>query len=173
MEQTVKLTAKQYANHEHKKAGCTYGDSLPYVHHLEAVVTQGKKHIYYVIERKQEVLDACWCHDTIEDCGISYNDLKKIIGEFSADIVYDVTNELGKNRKEKALRTYPKIAANSYAIFVKLCDRFGNTAFSKSTGHRMFECYKNEYPEFRKALKQDELFHDMWVELDELNEYEG
>ena len=49
-------------------------------------------------------------HDTIEDCRLTYNDVRKIAKEFmtdslatlAADIVYALTNEKGKTRSERA-----------------------------------------------------------------------
>ncbi|MFM9449568.1 hypothetical protein ACKI1Y_44750, partial [Streptomyces acidiscabies] len=69
-------------------------------------------------------------HDTTEDCRINYNDVKSEFGELVADFVYRVTNELGRNRVERADKTYPKIAECAIATWVKLCDRISNMRFS-------------------------------------------
>jgi (p)ppGpp synthase/HD superfamily hydrolase len=87
-------------------------------------------------------------HDILEDTPLSYNDVKKEFGEKVADIVYDVTDELGKNRKERKERTYPKIRANHDAILVKICDRIANANNSKKLNKRMFEMYKKEHRDF-------------------------
>lgn len=122
-------------------------------------------------ELRNGVLNALICHDTLEDCGVSYNDLKKKIGEFAADIVYDVSNELGKNRKERAERTYPKTKKNNYAIFVKCCDRLANAKFSEiENPNPMFQKYVKEYSNFRKELNNG-YFQELWKELDERLRY--
>jgi len=38
---------------------------------------------------------------------------------------------------------------------------------------RMYNKYKTQYPIFRYALKQVDGFDDMWVELDEIFDYNG
>ncbi len=96
---------------------------------------------------------ACWGHDLIEDTRVSYNDVKKVLGEGAADIIYAVTNEKGKNRKERANdKYYEGIRNTDGAVFVKLCDRIANVQYSKMTGSRMFDMYKKENGEFTKAL---------------------
>lgn len=56
-----------------------------------------------------------------------------------AEIVFCVTNEQGRNRKERIKRTYPKIRNNRWAQFVKLCDRIANVEHSLETKSRMFD----------------------------------
>ena len=96
---------------------------------------------------------ACWGHDLIEDTRVSYNDVKEQLGESAADIIYSLTNEKGKNRKERANdKYYEGIRNTPGGVFVKLCDRIANVQYSKMTGSRMFEMYKKENLEFTKAL---------------------
>jgi len=102
---------------------------------------------------KDFVLRTCvWLHDLIEDQHILHNKICHAFGEKIADVVYDVTNEMGRNRKEKFLKTYPKIKANRDALIVKLADRIANIKFSKGTSSSHAEMYKKEWPEFREAL---------------------
>ena len=49
---------------------------------------------------------SCWSHDLIEDTRTSYNDVRNKLGVFVADIVYAVSNEKGKTRKERANDKY-------------------------------------------------------------------
>ena len=99
---------------------------------------------------------ACWGHDLIEDTRVSYNDVKKVLGEGAADIIYAVTNEKGKNRKERANdKYYEGIRNTDGAVFVKLCDRIANVQYSKMTGSRMFEMYKKENAEFVSRLRTE------------------
>jgi (p)ppGpp synthase/HD superfamily hydrolase len=101
----------------------------------------------------EELNDYCgkavWAHDTIEDTRVSYNDVKNQLGDEVADIVYAVTNDKGKNRKERAGdKYYEGIRNTPGAVFVKLCDRIANVQYGKMTKSRMFEMYKKENPEF-------------------------
>jgi hypothetical protein len=94
---------------------------------------------------QEACLVAAWGHDLIEDCRVSYNDVKTHLGQEAADIVYAVTNEKGKNRAERANEKYYQgIRETPGAVFVKLCDRIANVQYSKMTKSRMFEMYSKE-----------------------------
>jgi (p)ppGpp synthase/HD superfamily hydrolase len=104
--------------------------------------------------------DACrrasFGHDLIEDTRVSYNDVKTELGQEAADIIYAVTNDKGKNRKERAgVKYYQGIRDTPGAVFVKLCDRIANVQYGKMTKSRMFEMYKKENPEFIRQLGYD------------------
>lgn len=156
---------------QHKSTNHMYDTYLPYEFHLRMVVN--------VYQRFKDILPsnieygtgdrvinpvaqlsvshvihlACYGHDLIEDTRVSYNDVKKVLGEGAADIIYAVTNEKGKNRKERANdKYYEGIRNTDGAVFVKLCDRIANVQYSKMTGSRMFEMYKKENEEFGEKL---------------------
>ena len=77
-------------------------------------------------------------HDTLEDTTLSYNDIKKAFGKEVAEIVYCVTDELGRNRNERKEKTYPKIKANWKATVVKICDRIANITQSKKYNKELY-----------------------------------
>lgn len=137
--------AKKY----HSEVNHTY-DDMPYTFHLNMVEEFGQEFIYLIPKGKVAVLSACQLHDTIEDCRITFSDLKKEVGKEVADIVYAVTNEKGKNRAERANSKYYKgIRKTEFATFVKLADRLANVSYSKTQGKEgMFEKYKKENPKF-------------------------
>lgn len=166
-EHTLKLVYDK-AMQKHNNTGCTYG-VYSYDLHINAVVNVARQYLYLLDEEEKiTALLACVCHDLIEDCRMSYNAVSKMTNSQVADIVYNVTNELGKNRKEKAEKTYPKIKGCKLSTFVKLCDRIANMKFSyfMNDGDGMFVMYVNEFPEFYKALyDHDMLFKPMWEEL--------
>lgn len=118
---------------------------------------------------------AAYGHDLIEDTRTSYNDAKEVLGELTADIIYALTNEKGRTRKERANAAYYKgIRETKYGVFVKLCDRIANVQYSKMTGSRMFEMYKKENDNFINELgghPQHEL-HSMFDYLIRLFEKE-
>ena len=161
--------AKSYAIEMHEITNCTYGDDS-YEVHLAKVVEVAEGFIYLIPEEDINiVLAACWGHDVMEGTRENYNDVKKILGEDIADIIYDVTNEKGKNRKERALKTYPRIALNFRAVFVKLSDRIANMFSSKNTKHGMYKKYCEEYPVFREFLYNSAHgFDEIWAVLDDL-----
>jgi guanosine-3',5'-bis(diphosphate) 3'-pyrophosphohydrolase len=164
-----KMKELAFKMHNQPSASQRYGNA-PYSIHLEAVVEVMKRFIYYISEDKREIVYAAgYGHDLIEDTEISESYLINNFGYEVADIIYRVSNERGRDRKERNFKTYPKIWRNDLAIFVKLCDRIANTTNSKNSGHSMYKKYQLEYPIFRYALKVRDLYPDMWKELDELN----
>jgi (p)ppGpp synthase/HD superfamily hydrolase len=144
---------------QHSSTNHMYDKYIPYEFHLRMVVNvyERFKHLlsnhHGIIDNQANVYLACWAHDTIEDTRVSYNDVKENLNESVADIVYAVTNEKGKNRKERANdKYYEGIRNTPGAVFVKLCDRIANLQYSKMTGSRMFEMYKKENNNFLISL---------------------
>lgn len=143
-----------FAIEAHNKTNHLY-DNNPYSVHLSMVAMYAMKYIDFLPskEAQENVLSACWLHDTIEDCRLTYNDIKSVAGEQVADIVYAVTNEKGKNRKERASDLYYfGIRNTAWATYVKFCDRLANVKYSKDTNSKMLEVYKNENEYFVNSL---------------------
>lgn len=145
--------AKQYAIERHHSTNHRYNGE-PYHVHLEMVVEVAEKFINLIPEPdRDDVLSACWCHDVIEDCRETFNDVKKATNERVAEIVYACTNEKGKNRKERANAKYYEGVRNTpYASFVKLCDRAANVRYSREKGSRMLGLYKDEMAGFLEKV---------------------
>lgn len=156
---------------QHKSTNHMYDTYLPYEFHLRMVRNVGEKFKYLLdvfkeyytgnqivnpvtqVSTLNACMLACWGHDLIEDTRVSYNDVKEHLGQEAADIIYALTNEKGKNRKERANNKYYEGIRNTPgAVFVKLCDRIANVQYSKMTGSRMFEMYKKENIEFMTQL---------------------
>lgn len=177
MESMVKK-AFEYAERQHRITNHEY-DGKPYTVHLEMVFYTGIKFIQLAPKNWHEtLLAACWLHDVIEDCRITYNDL---VGDFNptvANLVYAVTNEKGKNRAERANDTYYEgITSQENAVFVKLCDRIANVEYSKNNKSSMFDKYKKENKDFITKLKlwddatnryNNSTYMDMAIYLSEL-----
>ena len=161
----------QWCIDQHRNTNHFYDTYLPYEFHLHMVnqVAQDFKHLlddtkdYFTgeiydpynshINLRTACLRATWGHDLIEDCRVSYNDVKNHLGQEAADIIYAVTNEKGKTRKERAnSKYYEGIRNTKGAVFVKLCDRIANVQYSKMTKSRMFELYKEENDDFMTEL---------------------
>jgi (p)ppGpp synthase/HD superfamily hydrolase len=144
---------KKFAIMSHKNVNHKYGD-FPYSYHLSMVVDVANEFINYIPEKDREtILSACWLHDTIEDCRLTYNDVKEVANIEVAEIVYALSNEKGKNRKERANDKYYKgIRDTQYASFVKLCDRIANAKHSKKEKSKMFEVYQKENDNFIDQL---------------------
>lgn len=137
-------------------------DIFPYMYHIKQVVN-----IALSFNLDETIIIACALHDSIEDGNLSYNDIKQYFGEEVAEIVFAVTDELGRNRKERHDKTYPKIKSNWKAIAVKLCDRLANMQFCSQYSRDIMKMYINEYKEFKNNI-YDENVQNIWNELDKL-----
>jgi (p)ppGpp synthase/HD superfamily hydrolase len=120
----------------------TYDEIFPYKKHLDDVVDVLKRFGF-----SGKFIVAAYLHDIIEDTSLSYNKIKKHFGLEVAEMVYCVTDELGRDRKEKKQKTLPKIASNQDAIILKLGDRIANIEHGGK-----IEMYAKEYQEFKGAL---------------------
>lgn len=131
-----------------------YYNNYPYSFHLQMVYNMGCQFAHLLDPKEKEpALAACWVHDTIEDCRQTYNDVKTACGLQVAEIAYALTNEKGRNRKERANEQYYEgIRTTPCAVFVKLCDRLANASYSKVTGGSMLNAYRTENELFIEQL---------------------
>ena len=145
--------AKEYAIKCHSDT-CHYYDTHLYSYHLEMVADVANKFIHLIPEKDRDVvISSAFCHDLIEDARVTYGDVLKATCLEVAEIVYALTNEKGKTRKERANdKYYEGIRNTQYATFVKLCDRIANVQYSKMTNSSMFFKYKVENPYFMEQL---------------------
>lgn len=160
-----------FAIESHSKVNHLY-DGKPYSVHLSMVAMYALKYIDLIPETQYGIImNACWLHDTIEDCRLTYNDIKEIPGFEVAEMVYALTNEKGKNRKERANEKYYQgIVSVAFARFVKLCDRLANVKYSVDTHSKMIQVYHKENNLFIDSLLKTD--NDKWFYksmVDELN----
>jgi (p)ppGpp synthase/HD superfamily hydrolase len=138
----------------------TYDGIFPYEKHLDDVIDVLKR--FNIVHPKY--LCAGFLHDTIEDGSVSYNKINKHFGEEVAEMVYCVTDEMGRNRAEKKLKTLPKTGSNADAVIIKLADRIANIEMGGKC-----DMYAKEHSEFKRALYQpDKLAEPMWEYLESL-----
>jgi len=158
--------AKIFAGGAH--AGQKYG-SRPFTVHLAQVAQVAKD-----FGLSQEIQIAAWLHDIIEDTPVTYNDIKVNFGTPVAELVYAVTDELGRNRherKEKTLAKCQRMGRDTVAL--KLCDRIANMRFSKKEDAGHFQMYLKEAQFFRDLLYNPvDKLDDLWEELDKLSKKE-
>lgn len=95
----------------------------PYFNHPKAVAELAA---HYTDDER--VLAAAWLHDTMEDCGASYEELAGGFDPYTAALVYLLTNdEDEKKRQGKVKYMVGKISAlPPDALMVKLCDMLNN-----------------------------------------------
>ena len=143
MEYTDKLLRDALFVAENAHKNQRYDEIFPYMKHIYDVIDVLKRFDF----KSNKMLIGAALHDSIEDDGISYNDIKKHFGIEVAEMVYCVTDELGRNRKEKKEKTLPKTATNPDAIILKLADRIANIEHGGK-----IDMYAKEYQEFKGAL---------------------
>lgn len=141
-----------------------YGTIHPYSFHLELVSKQA--YLFKKLVSKDDfgsVVAGCWGHDLIEDARLTYNDIKDMVGESIADIVYCCTEEKGKNRGERhSQKFFDELKENELAIFVKLCDIIANVKYSLLTNSSMYSKYQKEFPKLKSNIyldKYEEMFN--------------
>ncbi|RYY86158.1 MAG: bifunctional (p)ppGpp synthetase/guanosine-3',5'-bis(diphosphate) 3'-pyrophosphohydrolase [Chitinophagaceae bacterium] len=148
--------AAEFAAEAHRSVNHTY-DGQPYEVHLRAVSEAAERHSGLLPDELREAaLAAAWLHDTIEDCRLTYNDIRKEFGEQVAELVYALTNEKGRTRKERANdKYYEGIRNTPGAVYVKLCDRIANVGHSRRSGQGMLNVYRGEHDAFIQHLGVD------------------
>lgn len=161
----VITSVKDYAIECHRSTNHKYDKNKPYEVHLQMVYDTAVKFISLIPKEAQEmVLDACWVHDVIEDCRQTYNDVKSNTSEGIAELAYALTNEKGKNRKERGNhKYYYDMRQVPYACFVKLCDRIANYKYSYKNGSRMAGMYEKEQEHFAAQFPLDGI-NDILIE---------
>jgi len=160
MELTKKhvIEARQVAVKAHGNQD--YDGVFPYEKHLDDVVEVLKR--FSIVHPKY--LCAGYLHDVIEDGAVSYNKIKRHFGEEVAEMVYCVTDELGRDRAEKKRKTLPKTASNPDAIIIKLADRIANIEHGGK-----IDMYAKEFNEFYMHLyTPNQLASPMWDHLKSL-----
>jgi (p)ppGpp synthase/HD superfamily hydrolase len=139
-----------------------YGDK-PYVAHIDHVVRVLVSFGY----SGDHILAAGYLHDVLEDTHVTCEDLAREFPASAVKLVFAVTDEPGRNRKERKAKTYPKIvAAGDAAVAIKLADRIANVQAAIKAGSRHVEMYRNEHSAFRAALRRDWELNSMWAYLD-------
>lgn len=153
--------AKAFAAKAHGEQ--KYGDQ-PYTVHLAAVE---QVLIRYGIT-DEDLRIAAWLHDTVEDTYLTKEEIRAEFGDRVAELVWCVTNEPGKNRRERHLKTYPKIKANPEALLLKLADRIANIEACYETNSNLIGMYRKEAVSFEKALRVEDQYDEMWEHISEL-----
>ena len=154
--------AEDFARRAHE--GQQYGAGDFHAQHLRRVVDTLKA----FGETDETLLTAAWLHDTVEDTAVSVEDVRSNFGDDVADLVWRLTDETGRNRRERHSRTREKIRARSAAVRVKLADRIANVESGIVQRSHLFGMYRKEHPDFRRELYRAGEFEDMWKRLDDL-----
>lgn len=137
----------------------------PYRVHLEHVVE-----VLMRFAHDDVMQAAAWLHDTVEDTGLTIDEVAAEVGPEVAAIVAAVTDEPGANRAARKAATLVKLAAAGRAArAVKLADRIANVEASIAHGRGdLFAMYAAEHAAFRAALFLPGELDPQWSHLDGL-----
>jgi (p)ppGpp synthase/HD superfamily hydrolase len=145
-----------------------YGSGAPYYVHLDAVSD-------VLLDFKIDSIylhKAAYLHDVLEDTQTTPETIQNLFGADVLALVQAVTNEPGANRKERHLKTYPKIRkAGEWAMMLKLADRIANVSASLAdTAGGKIGMYRKEHASFKEALftPSNPTIQAMWTHLDNL-----
>lgn len=136
--------ARELATAAH--ASQRYGNK-PYTEHLSAVVK--------LLEQFAAPLDAMvagWLHDTVEDTGVSLDQIRSEFGEHVAKLVWAVTGEGEGDRAAHSASIYRKIGDCPEAAIVKLADRIANIEACQR-GDKHYLRYSREHAGFQRAVE--------------------
>lgn len=129
---------------------------LPYVVHPFAVASNVLRYNYKSNKYSVETLyTTALLHDTVEDCGVTFEEIEKLYGKQVKDLVYELTNdkdEIAKYKKEieesnhevKDAKTLylinklPKLSEE--ALYIKLCDRLDNMQSNPMDDYKKNTC---------------------------------
>ncbi len=149
-----------------------YYDGRPYSYHLDEVDEVIMQFIHLIPEADRDYVRAGGrCHDVIEDCRQTFNDVKKATDERVAELAYALTNEKGRNRDERANdKYYAGIRNTKYAVFLKLADRIANVKHNKNSKGNMLKKYAEEQSHFESSLcktcANNAVYHGMFLQLE-------
>ena len=158
----IEEVARRFADGCH--ADQRYGDQ-PYMTHIDDVVfilkKWGEKTSFPGFAVNQCII-AGYLHDTIEDTTATPDMIAALFDNEVAGIVMRVTDAEGSNRKERKLRSYPKMAEDVRAVAVKVADRLANVRACKETDKKaMLKLYQSEHKEFMQQLIIDTGFREI------------
>lgn len=160
--------ANLYALKMHHKIRQTY-NGKPYFYHVKEVALNVCTYSYLL--KTHQIFPAyvgALLHDSIEDCNLTYNDIKTDWGLVIADIVFACTELKGKNRKERHGPEYFDVLKVSYlGTFVKICDILANVTNSVKTKHTMLKAYKKEWTNVKEQLHTEE-FEQLFESVEKL-----
>lgn len=160
--------AKAFAIGAHNEVNQMY-DGVPYSEHLCDAVDVFEEFKHLIPREDHDLVESgIYTHDGIEDAQKTFNDVKLKLSEPVAELAYALTNEKGKNRKQRAsAKYYNELKVEKYGEFAKLCDRIANVRRGSKSG-KMIDGYRKEQVSFKDQLQNNPLYLPMWDCLDEL-----
>ncbi len=157
--------AAEFAEKAHRGA-FRKGSNIPYITHpLETAV------IASMMSDDEEVIAAALLHDTIEDAGVSYGELKEHFGRHVADLVAEESEDKSKTWLERKSRTIEHLRYAGHEIkILTLADKLSNI---RSTARDYILVGEKIWERFNvKEKEKHAWYYNSMVELlEELREF--
>ena len=125
----IAYSAMMLASRLHKEQKRKYTNN-PYFDHLAEVAG-----IVSTVSETQNSMAVAWLHDSIEDCGVSIDDLVRMLGygvnaeTIAAGVWWLSDTEDGKNRAERKAKSRDRLAkAPGWIQTIKCADLISNTS---------------------------------------------
>ena len=142
--------AKAFASEKHsgqtRKGG---GDYFSHPRRVAAFVAKNKQS-----HKLDNLVAAAYCHDTVEDCNVTIEEIREKFGELVANLVEELTSD-----KEKLLKmgkteylTDKMLHMSSWGLVIKLCDRLDNVSDLLTADAKFRDKYKKETEAIIKGL---------------------
>lgn len=175
-----------FALKTHHSVNQKYNKKYPYFFHLKMVYDFACDYYKYnksdLTIREFEIIKIIvLLHDVIEDCRLTYNDvkvfLKTILGDKDEILVilegvYACTEEKGRDRSERhSDEFYNGLRLSRYGRIAKLCDILANFTYSKKTKSSMYDKYYKENQKIifelydKLGLKYNDYFAYKFIDL--------
>lgn len=140
-----------------------YGDK-PYGFHLDAVVNLLEPY-------GDDAKTIAYLHDVLEDTDVDIRTIEKEFGRFIGKCVSILTDEPGKNRRERKRKTYAKLGGikgeEELALVVCVADRLANIQACIAGGNAKFlKMYESEQLDFYNSVHRDGLCDDLWSKIE-------
>ena len=142
-----------------------YGEQ-PYSFHLDSVASIARRH-----SKEAEII--AYLHDILEDTDVKIKEIQDNFNDFFAQAVSLITDEPGRNRNERKLKTYDKLTNVTgdleIALVVKAADRLANVkACIADNNTHLLSMYTKEHRMFKDSIYREGLCDWIWEELDGL-----
>ena len=158
--------AEEFATAAHARAGQVRKyTGEPYIEHPRAVVALVRS-----VPHDEGMLAAAWLHDTVEDTGVTLDDIRDEFGHDVADLVgwlTDVSQTTDGNRKaRKAIDRAHTARAPARAKTIKLADLIDNSASIVERDPEFAKVYLAEKRELLTVLIEgDATLHTRAMEI--------
>jgi (p)ppGpp synthase/HD superfamily hydrolase len=156
------LHAREFAKKYHTSQ--MYGKH-PYIYHLDMM--------YEVVKKFGETAQiVAYLHDVIEYTTRTKEDIEKEFGKYISELVYLISDEFGRNRKERKIKTNEKLSNilkgtdEEIALICKAADRLVNMQECVKTQNKdLYLMYEKEFLNFFQAVYRIGLAGPIWIEL--------